>query len=691
MPDIKTLHRQLIVISDTSADCIQIAKDFTANMQVLWLSKQKIENQKTLAMSKATTLLGQEFQAIVFNVHNDTNDKIAFDANAFGAVIGTIIGGGYLLLLVPDSAQWVDKSRFIQRLLRLLRQFSIPFYNKNNLPPRTLIAPSSPQQSPLLIKEQQIVFNAMLQVMHGHRRRPLVLTSDRGRGKSTLLGKLAAHLLRQGRQNIIITAPSRKIAETLFNAAASALEDLSNGIDLLEGLHFLSPDELHQQKPSADLVLVDEAASIPLPMLGDFVKQYSRLIFATTEHGYEGSGRGFAIRFRTMLNKLCPQWKSAYLEQPFRWQANDPLEKFGFAMLLLDADIANLRAIAFPVNKQQLLSATHIERISQHQLLDNEVLLREIFALLLSAHYQTRPSDLVRLLDDNNYQIFILRYKTHLLAMALIAQEGGFSKTLAEEIYNGNRRPQGHLIPQLLATHAGIKEAPCYYGDRIMRIAVHPELQGRGLGSHLLDYLVNYSMQQNKVDYIATSFGATPELVSFWHKADFNSIQISMKRDASSGTHSIVMLYPFSQPVRYLFARAYNDFKISLPLLLADPLRDLEAPLVATLYTQLVQQNKQKQLELDDNEQYALYGFAYQQRGYESSIAVIYKLTQYALSHYDQTTRLTPQELQIIIAKVLQKQNWHSLVKSTNVNGKKQAINLLRQAVQKLTRQCLKY
>jgi tRNA(Met) cytidine acetyltransferase len=691
MPDIKTLHRQLIVISDTSADCIQIAKDFIANMQVLWLSKQKIENQKTLAMSKATTLLGQEFQAIVFNVHNDTNDKIAFDANAFGAVIGTIIGGGYLLLLVPDSAQWVDKSRFIQRLLRLLRQFSIPFYNKNNLPPRTLIAPSSPQQSPLLIKEQQIVFNAMLQVMHGHRRRPLVLTSDRGRGKSTLLGKLAAHLLRQGRQNIIITAPSRKIAETLFNAAASALEDLSNGIDLLEGLHFLSPDELHQQKPSADLVLVDEAASIPLPMLGDFVKQYSRLIFATTEHGYEGSGRGFAIRFRTMLNKLCPQWKSAYLEQPFRWQANDPLEKFSFAMLLLDADIADLRAIASPVDKKQLLSASHIERISQHQLLESEMLLREVFGLLLSAHYQTRPSDLVRLLDDNNYQIFILRYKTHLLATALIAQEGGFSEALAEEIYNGNRRPQGHLIPQLLATHAGIKEAPCYYGDRIMRIAVHPELQGRGLGSHLLDYLVNYSMQQNKVDYIATSFGATPELLSFWHKANFNSVQIGMKRDASSGTHSIVMLYPFSQSVRHLFAKAYNNFRISLPLLLADPLRDLEAPLIATLYTQLVQQNKQEQLKLDDNEQHALYGFARQQRGYESSIAVIYKLTLYALSHSDQTIKLKPQELQIVIAKVLQKQNWQSLVELTNVSGKKQAISLLRQAVQKLTHQCLKY
>jgi len=65
-----------------------------------------------------------------------------------------------------------------------------------------------------------------------------------------------------------------------------------------------------------DLVLIDEAASIPLPLLESFIKQHSRMIFATTEHGYEGSGRGFALRFKKILNEFCPQWKSARLETP---------------------------------------------------------------------------------------------------------------------------------------------------------------------------------------------------------------------------------------------------------------------------------------------------------------------------------------------------------------------------------------
>ncbi|MCK5917766.1 MAG: tRNA(Met) cytidine acetyltransferase, partial [Cocleimonas sp.] len=343
------------------------------------------------------------------------------------------------------------------------------------------------------------------------------------------------------------------------------------------------------------------------------------------------------------------------------------------------------------IDKKQVIPHCYIERISQDELAENETLLREIFGLLLSAHYQTRPSDLVRLLDDNNYQIFTIHYHRHLVATALIAQEGGFSEALAEEIYNGNRRPQGHLIPQVLATHAGIKEAPCYYGDRIMRIAVHPELQGHGLGSHLLHFLINYSKQQNKADYIATSFGATPELIAFWRNANFKSVQIGMKRDASSGTHSIIMLHPFSQSAQHLLVKLIDNFSVSFPLLLADPLRDLEASLVAALCVQLFQKNKQAKLTLNDTEQHALVGFAYQQRGYESSIAVINKVTFYALAQCDQSIQLSPQELQVLISKVLQKQSWQSLVQLTNLNGKKQTITLLRHAVKKLFSQYFKY
>ncbi|HIO93334.1 MAG TPA: tRNA(Met) cytidine acetyltransferase [Leucothrix mucor] len=671
-------HRQIIVISGLTDDCIAIASSIVTGLDnSLWLSNTDIAGHTSLSMSKASTVLGQEYDAVIFDTFTD-GDAPAFNANAFGAVTGTIIGGGYLILLTPELSTWAKKSRFLARFITLLQQSSALFYDKEHLP----AALSPPSKKPLnhtpLLQEQQLVVDKMQTVMSGHRRRPLVLTSDRGRGKSTLLGKFAAHLLLQGKTNLIVTAPSRKIAETLFQAAKVTLQNSAsmNSTELLKGLHFLSPDELHQQKPQVDLVLIDEAASIPIPLLEDFIKHHSRLILATTEHGYEGCGRGFAIRFRKILDARCPQWKSARLETPYRWAADDPLESFIFNTLLLKTELKK----AHPLIGGNLKSYD-IRVIHQDELLADEPLLGKLFALLLSAHYQTRPSDLVRLLDEENYQIFIMHSQQQLIATALVAQEGGFSQVLANEIYNGNRRPQGHMIPQTLATHAGVKDAPCYIGDRIMRIAVHPELQGKGVGSYLLQQIIKSSKKQGIADYIATSFGATPKLVSFWNKANFQAVHIGMKREASSGTHSVVMLKPLTVKADILFCHAQQNFSASFPLLLADPLQDLEAPLVAVLFRKLFSKNEQAKLILTNTDKHALLGFYEQQRGYESSISAIYKLTLQKLSL---DIDLKAEELQIIIAKVLQKKSWHILVALTASTGQKQAIKLLRQSVKKL-------
>ncbi|RTZ63286.1 MAG: hypothetical protein DSZ29_07240 [Aquificaceae bacterium] len=670
-------HRQLLVISGKFEDCVAMAKQRLKSLNYLWLSDTDLTEQVTLPMSKASMVLGQEYDVVVFDAFSSGQEN-TFNANAFGIVTGTIIGGGYLILLTPDLRSWADKSHFLQRFTRLLQQSSALFFDHKQPLPALTVPARKKVTTPLLFKDQQDAFVMMQSVISGHRRRPLVLTSDRGRGKSTLLGWFAAHLLEQGRTHIIVTAPSRKIAETVFQAAHQSLSQVGSE-EKLAGLHFLSPDELNQQKPQADLILIDEAASIPLPLLERFIKQHSRLIFATTEHGYEGSGRGFALRFKKILDKCSPYWKSATLDTPCRWAKDDPLENFTFDALLLKTELADMSGVV--VAKP---TSYHVAIIKQDDLIADESLLRELFGLLLSAHYQTRPSDLVRLLDDKNYQIFVVRTAKKILATALVAIEGGFSKALADAIYNGKRRPQGHLIPQTLATHAGVKDAPCYLGERIIRIAVHPELQGQGIGSYLLRQIINTAQKNAKVDYIATSFGATPELVSFWHQAGLQTVQIGMKRDASSGTHSVVMLHPLNKKAELLYKRAQTNFAASLPLLLADPLRDLEAPLVAILFVKLFGKNDFALLELTDTENQALIGFYEQNRGYESSISAIYKLTLYRLS---QGCYLSPEELQLLIAKVLQKKSWQQLVALTHATGRKQLISILRQTVKKLAYQ----
>ncbi|MCW1891328.1 hypothetical protein OK016_27805 [Vibrio chagasii] len=44
-------------------------------------------------------------------------------------------------------------------------------------------------------------------------------------------------------------------------------------------LRFVAPDELLNRKPDCDLLLVDEAAAIPIPMLKSMVDSYRGMVF----------------------------------------------------------------------------------------------------------------------------------------------------------------------------------------------------------------------------------------------------------------------------------------------------------------------------------------------------------------------------------------------------------------------------
>ena len=174
-------------------------------------------------------------------------------------------------------------------------------------------------------------------MLHGHRRRPLVLSADRGRGKSSLLGLAAAELLRQQPDlQIVVTAPSQATVATLFTHATNTLEDAPQ---LLAGLSYCSPDRLVHEPLQPDLLLVDEAAAIPTPLLEAMLARHGRIVFATTEHGYEGTGRGFHLRFKRVLDRETPGWQEIHLAEPIRWSSRDPLEPLVFRLLGLNAEV----------------------------------------------------------------------------------------------------------------------------------------------------------------------------------------------------------------------------------------------------------------------------------------------------------------------------------------------------------------
>ncbi|MCO6439979.1 MAG: tRNA(Met) cytidine acetyltransferase, partial [Nitrococcus mobilis] len=358
-------HRQVVVITGEHDWCLRQAAIFLEQSQlatIIWLGdRSPIAAITPLNARHAFSVLGKEIDALVVDAWD------GFDPDAFGATIGAVHGGGLVLLLAPPLAKWPDYAdpatdritaypytrgelpgRYLKRLVRVIHSSAHALVLEPDHPLPRVTLPTLSQHGAatrssrtLPTPDQQRAIAAIERCARGHRHRPVVLTSDRGRGKSAALGIAAARLLHAGCTRIIVTAPSLAAATTVFTharclmpAARAARGHLSDGGGKLE---FMAPDALLRRSQAAELLLVDEAAAISTAVLSTLLRRYPRIVFASTVHGYEGSGRGFALRFRQVLDRHTPGWREYWLEAPIRWAADDPAERFAFQALLLNA------------------------------------------------------------------------------------------------------------------------------------------------------------------------------------------------------------------------------------------------------------------------------------------------------------------------------------------------------------------
>ena len=622
----------------------------------------------------AQKYLGCELDTVVFDAH------AGFDPDAFGAITGSIRAGGVLLLLTPSLADWPHypdpinarltvhpvkpseiSGRYIARLVQIIRHSPDVILHEQGTPEPHLPAISIESAGHIDSPDQTVAIAAIERVATGHRNRPLVITANRGRGKSAGLGIAAARLLNKQQMTILLTAPRRSSVDTVFEYAHKHLPEK---FAETPPLRFIAPDELAMQGPEADLVLVDEAAGIHLKLLECFLRRYRRLVFSSTVHGYEGAGRGFALRFKSLLDGYAPGWRALQLRQPMRWDTDDPLERFTFQALLLDAEPSD---ITTPDSQPRL------ERLDRTVLAEDEQQLRAVFGLLVQAHYQTRPLDLRQLLDGPNLRLYALKIQEHILAVALLADEGRFDRTLAQDIATGQRRPQGHTLPQILTYQYYCPNAAGLRYARVVRIAVHPVWQGRGYGSRLLADLIQHT-QQEGFDALGTVFGASSELIRFWRRQDLWPVQVGLSRKAASGSHSVTMLRALSAAGLEVQEWLARKFQRRLPYLMAESLRELDTDIAALLMPSA----RPPAIELN---RVLLQAFAEGQQGYELVLDGLHDLALDVLRCPIKATRLSPAQNRVFIAKLLQKRDWQNCARLLNLAGRRQVENLLRDAV----------
>ena len=672
-------HRALVCLSGEAGWARRQAGGVRSPGAAVWVGKpgDQPEGWSRIEAVEARTRLGVEVDTVVWDA------RAGFDPDGFGAISGALRAGGVLLLLTPPLEAWpatgdpehsriaVDgyppeavRGRFLRRLAQclaedesawLIRQAGGPW---PSVPTPDAVPEALPERRDgCRSGDQWRAVAAILRVMRGRRRRPLVLTADRGRGKSAALGLAAARLVeeRPGLR-VLVTAPRREQCEAVFRHAGP----------LPPVYH--TPAELAQSLPEADLLLVDEAAGISPLILARLLHHYSRVVFATTLHGYEGTGRGFAIRFRQILDRDAPGWRPLHMDEPVRWRPGDPLERFTFHALLLDAQAAPVEAI-------DVTDEVRYQRLDRDALATDEGLLGSLFGLLVQAHYRTRPMDLRNLLDGPNLRIHAALLGGAVVGAALVAEEGGFPADVAEAIWDGRRRPQGHLLPQALAAHVGLRRGACQHALRVMRIAVHPGLQRRGIGSALIRSVVE-SAGDDGPGLMGASFGATPELLHFWWRNGFLPLRVGMRQDAASGTHSVLVARSLSPGLEQLVQEGRERFRRELPWHLRDALRELDPGMADAVLCRLLAESPPAPDEWAE-----LAAFAGASRAFEASLASLGKAALWALTCPEPRAGLTAAQRHLLIMRLLQSRPWQESASRLDLGGRAGIVAELRRIV----------
>ena len=537
-------HRNLVFVSGSAAWCeAQLLSLPGALDNALLVANQGLCG---LAPCQSENFLGDEFSSLIINAHNHQN------LNTWLAAAGCLTAGGVLLLMCPRYDEWPGQfsvrsrfettsvSYFISRLQRIAAALDgvYRWCQEDGLSGRAVVnAPAWSQTLPS--SDQQATIAAIRTAATGRAKRPLIIRSDRGRGKTSALGLAVAALIKDQRfsssgYRVLITAPSFAAVKAAFAQLITELPEAQWFEDVCQfdssRMQYLPFENALKSRDQWDLVLVDEAAALPVAGLHSLLLRHSRIVFSTTVHGYEGSGRGFDIRFKAILDAERPQWRCQALHEPIRWAAGDPLEKALNRLFLLDAEPRNTC-----VDRNEL----SVDIVSRDELIDED-LLAQVFGLLVQAHYQTTPQDLLYLLDGNAVLV-VARRGDCVQGVCQLLPEGGFTKDLCTEVVAGRRRPRGNLVAQRLAQQTAEIQYLSLNSLRINRIAVVGGTRRQGLGSALLKTAADYAKSKG-LAYLSSSFAADPGIIDFWLNQGFSPALLGSRRDSASGLYSLIVL-----------------------------------------------------------------------------------------------------------------------------------------------------
>ncbi|KAG5534140.1 hypothetical protein RHGRI_022320 [Rhododendron griersonianum] len=405
----------------------------------------------------------------------------------------------------------------------------------------------------------------------------VALLAARGRGKSAALGLAIAGAIAAGYSNIYVTAPSPENLKTLFEFICKGFDSLEFkehlDYDVVKSsnpefkkatvriniykqhrqtIQYIQPHE-HEKLSQVELLVVDEAAAIPLPVVKSLLGPY--LVFlSSTVNGYEGTGRSLSLKLLQQLEEQSAMstksvggsisgrlFKKIELSESIRYASGDPIESWLHALLCLDVanSIPNISRLP-PPSECDLYYVNRDTLFSYHR--DSELFLQRMMALYVASHYKNSPNDLQLMADAPAHHLFVLlgpvdESQNHLPDILCVIQhaleppymnggnvmepellvwneedmvpeeltyltggvvglqvclEGQISRKSAMKSLTEGHQPFGDQIAWKFCEQFRDTVFPSLSGARIVRIATHPSAMRLGYGSTAVELLTRY-------------------------------------------------------------------------------------------------------------------------------------------------------------------------------------------------------
>lgn len=597
-----------------------------------------------------------------------------------------------IYVINADTGKLVKSGQVMRKHSKEVRSVKIP---EDAVFPRSLYELALTQDQVNVIK----LIEDNLVPKPGSKHVAVIITSDRGRGKSSAIGIAIIGLIKElmkfkNRVRVAVTASDSSAIQSLMMLAEKGLNALGLEYrkvvkegDLIElkgdrfSIEYWEPYTVTKLK--VDVVVVDEAAGLPVPLLHTIWKNFNRTIYATTIHGYEGAGRGFSVRFLKKLREDPKTLMITYeMSEPIRYSANDPIEKFQFDALLLDAEPDELTDEDIKeIERGNLEYVTYEPEYLFSEAGEKE--LRSLFGIYVLAHYRNEPDDLGRLADAPHHSMRAVRIKSSgkIVGAAQLAEEGGLSDELINELLVGGKIP-GNIIPDRLLKYFRLRELGKGIGWRIVRIAVHIDVQGMGIGSFLLNEIVNEAVRRG-YSWVGAGFGLSRELLNFWLKNNFKLLHLSPDRNPVSGEYTALVVRPLNSEWVSLIDTCAKDFTIRLIGSLHTVYRDLESDVTYLIlksginYPELSERFELTEAQKERLKLYLEGLMTYESAADAVNFAVLKSVVEGKLNV------LTPLEGQVCVARCLKGLSWEEITQELNYPSSK-AVVVLRKALEKL-------